>query len=70
MTGSRIDTSIHSDVEEDIFKLEKNHPEKLSPVRDVDLLVAELGEQCGVKTYIVSPPLICEFLKNDVFITC
>ncbi|TVY42566.1 hypothetical protein LSUB1_G001216 [Lachnellula subtilissima] len=58
LTGDRIDTSIHSDVDEDIYEFEKTHPETLSPVRNVDLRVVELGERHGVKTYIVVPPLI------------
>lgn len=57
MTGDRIDTSVHSD--EDMYEFEKTHPETLSPVRNVDLRVVELGEQHGVQTYIVVPPLIC-----------
>ncbi|TVY27422.1 hypothetical protein LHYA1_G004183 [Lachnellula hyalina] len=58
LTGDRIDTSIHSDVNEDIYEFEKTHPETLSPVRNVDLRVVELGERHGVQTYIVIPPLI------------
>ncbi|TVY59233.1 hypothetical protein LCER1_G000238 [Lachnellula cervina] len=56
LTGDRIDTSVHSD--EDMYEFEKTHPETLSPVRNVDLRVVELGEQHGVQTYIIVPPLI------------
>ncbi|TVY85799.1 hypothetical protein LAWI1_G007313, partial [Lachnellula willkommii] len=58
LTGDRIDTSVHSDVDEDIYEFEKTHPETLSPVRNIDLRVVELGEQHGVQTYIIVPPLI------------
>jgi hypothetical protein len=60
VTGERIDTSIHSDVDEDIYLLEKNFLESYSPVRKVDQFVVDFGEMNGVKTYIVPPPLICE----------
>ncbi|TVY81723.1 hypothetical protein LSUE1_G002121 [Lachnellula suecica] len=58
VTGSRIDTSVHSDVKEDIYEFERTHTESFSPVRDVNQLVVEQGEEDGVKTYIVIPPLI------------
>lgn len=61
-SGRRVDTSIHSDMQEDIYTLEKNHPEDLSPVRKVDVFVVEFGETKGVNTYIVTPPLICELV--------
>jgi hypothetical protein len=55
-----VDTTIHSDVDEDIYGVEKGLEEDdgFSPVRKVDLLVVEFGEEVGVKTYIVPPPLI------------
>lgn len=58
-TGERIDTNFHSDVDEDIYELEKNFPEDYSPVRKVNQLVVHTGEKELVKTYIVPPPLIC-----------
>ena len=61
ITGDRIDTAIYSDVEEDIFEIEKNFPDQHSPVRKVDQLVVELGDKEGVKTHIVPAPLICQF---------
>ena len=60
-TGERIDTSIHSDVDEDIYTTERDHAESHSPVRAVDQLVVNVGENEGVKTYIVPGPLICEW---------
>lgn len=59
-TGERIDISIHSDVDEDIYITERDHPESHSPVRTVDQLLIDIGEKEGVKTYIVPAPLICE----------
>ncbi|KAH8602987.1 NAD dependent epimerase/dehydratase family protein [Bisporella sp. PMI_857] len=59
-SGRRADTSIHSDVDEDIYLVERQFPkdEPCSPVRDLNQLVVEIGEQKGVRTYIVPPPLI------------
>jgi len=59
-TGGRIDTTTHSDVDENIFTLERDFPEKFSPVREVNQLVVKTGELNKVKTYIVPPPLICK----------
>lgn len=59
-TGERTDISIHSDIDQDIYAVEKHHPESHSPVRVVNQLVVNLGEDKGVKTYIVPAPLICE----------
>ena len=59
VTGDRIDTGIYSDIDENIFEVEKNFPESHSPVRKVNQLVIELGEKEGVNTYIIPPPLIC-----------
>ena len=59
-TGERIDISIHSDIDEDIYATEGDHLETHSPVRTVDQLVANIGEKEGVKAYIVPAPLICE----------
>jgi hypothetical protein len=50
---------------EDIYTLEKNFPESLSPVRDVDLFVVDLGESKDVNTYIVAPPLICKYKHSQ-----
>lgn len=61
VSGERIDTGIHSDVDEDIFQSEKENLEPWSGVRTVNQLVVRLGEDLGVKTYIVAPPLICIF---------
>ncbi|KAK0119249.1 hypothetical protein ONS95_008100 [Cadophora gregata] len=58
VTGDRIDTKVYSDVDDDIFEIEKNFPDSHSPVRDVDLAVVDLGEKEGVKTYVVAAPLI------------
>ncbi|KAH7417372.1 NAD dependent epimerase/dehydratase family protein [Cadophora sp. MPI-SDFR-AT-0126] len=58
VTGERIDTKIYSDVDDDIFEIEKNFPISHSLVRDVDLAVVDAGEREGVKTYIVPQPLI------------
>jgi hypothetical protein len=60
ITGDRIDTKIYSDVDDDIFEIQKVFPDDLSPVRKVNLAVVDMGEKEGVKTYIVPPPLICE----------
>jgi hypothetical protein len=51
---------MHSDVGENIYEVEKGLEEDddFSPVRKVDLLVVNFGEEQGVKTYIVPPPLI------------
>jgi len=50
----------YSDVDDDIFEIEKEWPEAHSPVRKVNQLVIALGEANGVNTYIVTPPLICK----------
>jgi hypothetical protein len=60
VTGERVDESFHSDMEEDIYMQEKNHSETYSAVRKVNQVVIEAGENEGVKTYIVPPPLICK----------
>jgi hypothetical protein len=59
---------MHSDVREDIYVVEKGYEEDddFSPVRTVDLLVVEFGEEQGVKTYIVPPPLICMSLSSTL----
>lgn len=58
ITGDRIDTKVYSDITDDIYEIERTFPDDLSPVRKVDQLVIELGEKAGVKTYIITPPLI------------
>ncbi len=58
VSGDRIDTKIYSDVDDDIFDIEKNFPESFSPVRIADLAVVEEGEEQGVKTYVIPAPLI------------
>jgi hypothetical protein len=59
VTGERIDTSIHSDIAEDVYQLERSYTEPYSGVRDVNQVVVKLGEELGVETYIIIPPLIC-----------
>ncbi|KAL2072622.1 hypothetical protein VTL71DRAFT_11965 [Oculimacula yallundae] len=58
VSGERVDTKVYSDVTDDIYDIEKNFPDSHSPVRKVDLAVAETGEEEGVRTYIVPAPLI------------
>jgi hypothetical protein len=61
VSGSRVDSSIYSDME-DIFEIEKEfegREEGWSPVRSVNQFVVKEGERLGVRTYIVVPPLIC-----------
>jgi hypothetical protein len=65
-SGERIDTSFHSDLHEDIYDLEKSFPEDYSPVRKVNQIVVQTGEQLGVRTYIVPPPLICELTTRQM----
>jgi hypothetical protein len=65
VTGTRVDEKTYSDAEEDIFEIEKEFEREeagWSPVRTVNKFVVEMGENLGVSTYIVVPPLICEFL--------
>jgi len=64
VTGERIDELFHSDMNEDIYSLEKGHKETYSAVRKVNQVVVESGEIEGVRTYIVAPPLICESLSR------
>ena len=59
ISGERIDTHVYSDVDENIYEIERDFPDSHSPVRKVNQLVVGLGETEGVKTYIVPPPLIC-----------
>ena len=59
-SGDLIVKKTYSDVDDDIFAIEKEWPETHSPVRKVNQLVIELGETKGVNTYIVVPPLICK----------
>lgn len=61
ITKDRVDAKIYSDKHDDLYELEKNWRDAFSPVRKVNQLVVEVGEKEGVQTYIVSPPLICEF---------
>ncbi|KAG0651163.1 hypothetical protein D0Z07_2622 [Hyphodiscus hymeniophilus] len=63
-TGERIDTSIHSDIDEDIYVTERDHAESHSPVRAVDQLVVNTGEKENVKTYIIPGPLIWLFTEG------
>ncbi|KAE9381141.1 NAD(P)-binding protein [Stipitochalara longipes BDJ] len=61
VSGSRVDSKTYSDLNDDIFEIEKNFEKeepKWSPVRTVNQFVIETGEKLGVKTYIVVPPLI------------
>jgi hypothetical protein len=61
VTGERIDTKTYSDVDDDIFEIEINFPGSHSPVRKVNQFVVALGEEEGVRTHIIAPPLICQF---------
>jgi hypothetical protein len=69
ISGERIDTHVYSDVDENIYEIERDFPDSHSPVRKVNQLVVELGETEGVKTYIVPPPLICKShgIQSDHF---
>ena len=67
VTGDRVDTAIYSDVEDDIFEIEKHFPDQFSPVRKVNQLVVHVGEREDVKTYIVPAPLICMSTLNSSF---
>jgi hypothetical protein len=64
-SGERVDTSVHSDVDEDIYATERDFPESHSPVRAVDQVVVNTGEKKGVRTYIIPGPLICEYKSRD-----
>lgn len=64
VTGDRIDNKTYSDVDDDIYEIEKRFPEDLSPVRKVDQVVVDVGEELGVKTYVVPPPLICKSIVS------
>lgn len=61
ITKDPVATKVYSDKNENVFEIERDWPESFSPVRKVNRLVVEVGEKEGVKTYIVPPPLICEF---------
>lgn len=58
VTKERVDTRIYSDLD-DIFEIERDFPEDYSAVRKVNQLVIKLGEQEGVHTFLIPPPLIC-----------
>lgn len=62
ITGSP-DTHILRDVD-DVFGWEQKDPSAWS-VREVDVAVTVTGEQLGVKTFIVNPPIICELLGPE-----
>jgi hypothetical protein len=68
ISGDFVSKKTYSDVEDDIYELEKNWPEQHSPVRKVDLFVMEKGEELGVKTYIVSAPLICKQASIECYL--
>ncbi|CAP93764.1 hypothetical protein NUH16_004210 [Penicillium rubens] len=56
-TGTPQDQKIWSDEKDNIFEMEKNHPERYGQ-RVTDVTVVETGLRLGVKTYIVVPPTI------------
>ncbi|KAJ5185266.1 hypothetical protein N7491_006863 [Penicillium cf. griseofulvum] len=56
-TGTPQDQKIWSDEKDNIFEMEKNHPERYGQ-RVTDVTVVETGLSLGVKTYIVVPPTI------------
>ncbi|KUJ22707.1 NAD dependent epimerase/dehydratase family protein [Mollisia scopiformis] len=58
ITKKRVDTKVYSDKHDNIFEIEKEWPDSLSPVRKVNQFVVDCGEQEDVKTYVVPPPLI------------
>ena len=60
VTGERIDTSTYSDVVDDIYSIESGFLEQYSPVRKINQVVVGLGEDKGVRTYIIPAPLICK----------
>ncbi|ORX98363.1 hypothetical protein BCR34DRAFT_577306 [Clohesyomyces aquaticus] len=49
---------IWSDEKDDVFEMEKNHPEWYGQ-RVTDVSVVESGQWLDVRTYIVVPPTIC-----------
>ncbi|KAJ5274042.1 hypothetical protein N7478_009167 [Penicillium angulare] len=51
------DHKIWSDEKDDIYEMEKQHPERYGQ-RITDVAVVEIGLSVGVKTYIVVPPTI------------
>lgn len=57
-TGTAQETKVWSDEKDNIYSMEKNHPERYGQ-RVTDVTVAETGKELGVKTYIVVPPTIC-----------
>jgi hypothetical protein len=62
VSRSRVDSKTYSDIDDNVFEIEKTFEKDepgWSPVRSVNQFVVETGEQLGVKTYIVVPPLIC-----------
>jgi hypothetical protein len=64
LIGSRIDIETHSDMRNNVWEVEKALQGKEpggSKVRDVNQFVAQKGEELGVRTAIVIPPLICKF---------
>ncbi len=67
ITGERVDGKVYSDVEDNIYEIEKNWPEEFGPVRKVNQMVVWLGVMEEVKTYIVAPPLICKSFYSECF---
>ncbi|RLL95297.1 hypothetical protein CFD26_103992 [Aspergillus turcosus] len=56
-TGTPQNQKIWSDEKDDVYAMEKNHPETYGQ-RVTDVAVVETGLSLGVKTYIVVPPTI------------
>ncbi|KAF4190006.1 hypothetical protein CNMCM7927_005816 [Aspergillus lentulus] len=56
-TGTPQNQKIWSDEKDDVYAMEKNHPERYGQ-RVTDVTVVETGLSLGVKTYIVVPPTI------------
>ncbi|KAJ5081196.1 hypothetical protein N7456_013434 [Penicillium angulare] len=56
-TGASSEYKIWSDEKDNIYEMEKQHPERYGQ-RVTDVTVVETGLEVGVKTYIVVPPTI------------
>ena len=65
ITGKAV-LDVRSDMD-DIFSWEKDHQEDWI-LRKVDVTISEIGSRLGVKTYIVTPPLICEFFFTGAYV--
>lgn len=56
-SGTPQNQKVWSDEKDDVYAMEKNHPERYGQ-RVTDVTVVETGLSLGVKTYIVVPPTI------------